>query len=370
MNTQMERYRATRDFGMSDMTIQRGMSIEWDGYHVRVAGRPQQAMPTFKGAIKARWAVPEAEYNAAAPAARPQSAGIKVRPADTGNPINRQPSVMVATTEAEESVVGDYQAHAAQVRKTNQRPRSASMAVTAEPQDGVPVRTLQTLANSRDGVRTTLTGSNTYQAMQEATNVQIEPGRGMTREELLERMSPEQREQYMAEIEARRSAYVSEQTPVQRGPEAQGEVLATLEAPEGVESMGIKLNTTVGGGTDTVDLGSLGDAPAEQGVIEVEGMRFRTTNGPRKAESRARRSVASPSLETMDPRRVIARSICGDFPDQYDFDAPSRRKIARLRADFEDRADVIRAVAAAETDGEVKALLVSEFPEAFQANAP
>jgi len=75
MNTQMEKYRATRDFGMGDMTIQRGMAIEFDGYTIRVAGRPPLAMPTFKGAVKAKWAVPEAEYDSSAPLARPQSAG-------------------------------------------------------------------------------------------------------------------------------------------------------------------------------------------------------------------------------------------------------------------------------------------------------
>src|SRR5688572_15656235 len=205
MNTQMEKYRATRDFGMGEMAIQRGMTIEFDGYNIRIAGRPQQPMPTFKGALKVGWAVLEAEYNPTAPVARPQPAGIKVRPADTGNPSTRGTSTMVATTEAEENIVGEYQAHAAGVRKANQARSSRAVegSQSIEPQDGVPVRTLQTLANSRGGVRTTLTGSNTQQAIQQANEVQIQAGRGMTRDELLERLSPEQREQYKAEIEAR-----------------------------------------------------------------------------------------------------------------------------------------------------------------------
>jgi hypothetical protein len=66
-----------------------------------------------------------------------------------------------------------------------------------------------------------------------------------------------------------------------------------------------------------------------------------------------------------DPRRIIAKTLCADFPDIYDFEAPARKKIARIQADFENRPDIIRAVAAAETDSEMKTRLVQEFPEAF-----
>lgn len=365
----MEKYRATRDFGMGDMSIQRGMSIEFDGYTIRVAGRPPLAMPTFKGAVKAKWAVPEAEYDSSAPLARPQSAGIKVRPADTGNPNNRAASSMIATAQAEESVVNDVQAHAAGVRKNNQS-RGNRVAHDVESQDGVTVRTLQTLANNRNGPRTTLTGSNTHQAIQQASQVQIEAGRGITREELMERMTPEQREQYQSEIESRRAAHLplDQRVAVQRGPDHQGQVIATLGSPEDVDTMGFHISNSVGGGTETVDLSGLDETPAAQQVMESEGMRFRQTNGPRQAPPKP---PAPPvSFEDMDPRRVIARSICVDFPDQYDFEAPARKKIARLRADFEDRLDVIRAVAAAETDADVKGLLVGEFPEAFQSQSP
>jgi hypothetical protein len=63
--------------------------------------------------------------------------------------------------------------------------------------------------------------------------------------------------------------------------------------------------------------------------------------------------------------RKIARAICADFPDNYVFTDSPKKKLARLQADYEDRPDVIRAVAAAETDGEVKRRLIEEFPEAF-----
>jgi hypothetical protein len=373
METQMQKYRATRDFGMAGFTVQRGMEIGFDGYNVQVAGRPAQPLPTFKGAIKTGWAVPEAAYDPAAGPGVPQRANIKVRPADTGNPVApRTASSMIATTAEEEQIVGNYMDHAAGVRQSNQRRSN----LTTESQDGVPVRSLKTVANSRWGQRTELNGSNTQQVLAAAESVKIEAGRGMTREEYLERLSPEDREVYLAEIEARRFSHPGVE-PVQ-APETQGKVVGRVAAPKDLDTMGMRVTTTVGGGTDTVDLTGLDGAPAEVRVVEAEGMRFTTTNGPRRTpRAQEAKPTTTPqvdpgagSFQDIDPRRVIARAVCSDFPDLYDFDLPLRKKLARLRADFEDRPDVIRAVAAAETDTEMRVLLVSEFPEAFQAAAP
>lgn len=366
MNTQMDRYRATRDFGMAGLSIQRGTMIEFDGYNIAVEGRPAQPLPTFKGAIKTGWAVLEAAYDASAPLVRPTSANIRVHPADSGNPNNRAAAAMIATAQSEEQIVGDVADHAATVRKGNQRRQVVGVQV--ESQDGIPVRELKTLANSRGGVRTELTGSNTHQLIEEANRVQIDAGKGITRDEVMERLAPEQRKAYQAEIQARKAMHVvlDEQVAV-AGPETQGRVVGRVAAPKEVESLGVKLTTTVGGGTDTVDLsGYDSDAPAEIQVVEAEGMRFTTTNGPRKKGQPLEAPRVPESLDGADPRRVIARSICRDFPEVYDFDLPLRKKVARLRADFEERPDVIRAVAAAETDSEMRLLLVDEFPEAFQ----
>lgn len=376
MQTQMQKYIATRDFGMAGITVQRGMEIGFDGYNVEVAGRPAQPLPTFKGAIKTGWAVLEAAYDESAGPAAPQRANIKVRPADTGNPVApRAASTLIATTDSEEQVVGNYADHAANVRESNQQRRYLS----TESQDGVPVRSLKTVANSRGGARTELNGSNTQQVIAAAESVKIDAGRGMTRDEYLARLSPEDREVYLAEIESRRYSHPGVE-PV-RGPETQGRVVGHIAAPKALDTMGMHVSTTVGGGTDTVDLSGLDGAPAEVQTFEVEGMKFTTTNGPRKAQRapEAKAPAATPvaprdpgegSFQDIDPRRVIARAVCADFPDLYDFDLPLRKKLARLRADFEDRPDVIRAVAAAETDTEMRVLLVNEFPEAFQTTAP
>jgi hypothetical protein len=67
---------------------------------------------------------------------------------------------------------------------------------------------------------------------------------------------------------------------------------------------------------------------------------------------------------TLDARLKIAKAFCPEFPANYDFSAPDRKKLARLQADFEDNIPVIRAVFAAESDS-FKAKLVAEFPSVF-----
>lgn len=357
---QMVEFRATRDFGMGGMNIQRGMAIHYDGYNISVGGR-QQPLPGFKGALKAGWAVPVAQFDPNASAQAPRSAGIKVRPADTGNPMVRQAAAMATVVEAEERIVGNVQTHAQDVRSSNQARRNITASSGIESQDGVVVRTLTPL-NSKDGARTTLTGSNIQQLINEANDVQVQPGRGVTRDEVMARMSPEQREQYQSEIQARKSAYIDLQpSDVQNGDDARGTIVGHVGQPGVVDSGGFRTTTTVGGGIDTVDLSGLDSPPVAPEVIEVEGMKFTVTAPPKKPVPQA----SGPAWDHVDPRRVIAKAICRDFPDLYDFEAPTKKKIARIQADFEDRADVIRAVAAAETDAEMKVRLIEEFPAAF-----
>ena len=60
---------------------------------------------------------------------------------------------------------------------------------------------------------------------------------------------------------------------------------------------------------------------------------------------------------------MIAKAVCADFPDNYDFAVPVKKRMARLQADYENRPDVLRAVFAAEGD-EMKSILMQEFPQA------
>ena len=87
------------------------------------------------------------------------------------------------------------------------------------------------------------------------------------------------------------------------------------------------------------------------------------TNGPGTVKRPA--APVPVNGQNDDQARTIAKAICPDFPDNYVFTDPIRKKIARLQADYEDRPDVIKAVAAADTDPEVRARLIEEFPGAF-----
>ena len=65
-----------------------------------------------------------------------------------------------------------------------------------------------------------------------------------------------------------------------------------------------------------------------------------------------------------DVRRLVAKQLCPDFPENYNFTLDPKKKLARLQADYEDRHDVLKAVFAAEGD-DFKMLLLQEFPQAF-----
>lgn len=340
-------------------SIQRGMEVEFDGRSLAYGGFPATPVPQFLGAVKAGWVTPSEHFDTSAAPNRPVSANISVRPADTGNPNDRHQRTAITTAQAEERHVRDVGQHAAEVRQGNEanyrRPAAAPGArvITADDQEGIAVRTLKTPADRRkspDGMND-VTDQTLGQALREANSVKIEPGKGRSREEMMAQMTEEQRAQYLAEIEGRRAMYA--------GPEAQGAVVAQIRPQQTgpKTSEGITAEVYVGGGTETVDVGGTGEA-AEVTTRIVEGVKFTETNGPKKDRPKP--------VQSQDPRRVIAKSICSDFPDNYDFDSSLRKKIARLQADYEDRFDVIKAVAAAETDAEVKQRLVEEFPEAFQ----
>jgi hypothetical protein len=145
-------------------------------------------------------------------------------------------------------------------------------------------------------------------------------------------------------------------------------VVGRVQEPQRQYREGFDLELSVGGGVETADLGGTGGATKDQETVtEVEGVRFTNTNGPKtgmRLVDRPKPTAPTAADDTMC--RKIAKAICSDFPDNYVFTDPIRKKIARLQADYEDRPDVIRAVAAAETDGEVKRRLIEEFPGAFE----
>jgi len=353
-------YTATRSFDLGahpGLKISAGDEVLFDGTIMKFAGM-EVSIPKLRGAIKLGWLVPAQQYDPEAPVF-PVSAGIQVRAADGGNPMNpNPPKTLSSTVAAEEQEVMAVSSHAAQTRDrnvTNYRRTPASESsqgqryegTTVEAQDGTVVRSIRTPARQD----TNLGKKTPGQAISEAEKAsKIQPGQGMTQEELLARMSPEDREQYLSEIRARKSQYVDE-------PQVVGRVSATQVS----ESMGIKTAMTVGGGTAIADPSS-GERAPQNVVTEVEGIKFTNTSSVKKPVQPQSQPVA-PADEGSS--RKIAKAICSDFPDNYVFTDPIRKKIARLQADYDDRPDIIRAVAAADTDPEVRGRLLEEFPQAF-----
>lgn len=357
---------ATRTFslGANNLQLRKGDEVLFDGQMATLNGETFPAQ--LKGAIKAGWLVLADSYDEDDPTygQRP-TANIQVRSPKGGNPLEPVQRTSMATTESDEREVMKTGAHAKAVQQHTQAARSTGtvnqtvrggMNVTsAEDQDGVPVRTLKTPAKSKSELR----GDNAGSLISGAVAPTLETHVGMTQEDMLERMTDEQREEYLAKKAAHRSAYDADAGSSQRS------VVAKVQSgPRQQTREGFNVNTSVGVGSQEVaDPTGMG-GKAEESVVVVDGITLRNTNGPKRPEQPHPRAVETRKAAGVDPRRMVAKTLCQDFPDNYDFTAPLKKRLARLQADFEDRPDVIRAAFAAESD-EMKAHLIEEFPAAF-----
>jgi hypothetical protein len=377
---------ATRAFalGNTGATVPKGAELYFDGSIVEFAGQTFP-FPQLRGAIKMDWVVRPETYDESDPNyGRPERANIQVRHATQGgNPMQPQPKMAIQTTQDDEREVASVRQHANQVATANRnyvRGNPVNVATAGEtvrgqhgfevvePQDGVeiPGRTLKTAAGDKaKASRTVLTAESAALALQKASNVTIQAGQGITREEMLERMTPEARELYLAQTEALRSQYVNEPSPPPRT------VVASVPRRPAQQTEGMTIRQDVGHGVEVADPGALATSKPKESVVYEDGIAFKTTNGPGSVQPTpspraldAQAKAASVN-GTADSRRMVAKLVCPDFPDNYQFDQPVKKKMARLTADYEDRPDVIRAVFAAETD-EVKSYLAQEFPQAFQ----
>lgn len=390
----------TRPFtlGQTGVQVREGTDIYFDGTKAIVDGA-EYTLPFLRGAVSKQWLVPAEEYDPVNENyGQRVSANIQVRHATNGgNPLNPNQRMAIATTESDEREVGNVTAHARNTRQGNNsyvrgqtgvnvvQPgttvRTQRGMMVVEEQDGVevPGRTLKTAAGEKAKMtRTDLSSDRAAEALRQANTVQIEPGRGVTQEEMLARMTPDQQAEYLARKDAARSQYVDDApAPVPAQPQARRTVARVQTAKSGEES-GMRYTTSVGGGTEISDgdgdvVGKIGQDKVE--TYEQEGIKFTTTNGPRRpqapvtdenrmytqAEVQAAKRAAGPSPEV---RLKLAKQICPEFPDNYDFALSSKKKLARITADYEDRPDVLRAIFAAEDD-EMKSLLVAEFPAVF-----
>jgi hypothetical protein len=367
----MQHFIAARTFalGKTGVSVPKGSDVMYDGSKAEVGGQ-EFNVPELRGAIRAGWLVPEQSYDEDDRSAEmPIAANIQVRPADGGNPMNRpNMSAMPAATESDEREVGNTASHARAVnsRNTGHRPGTpiaARAGGTAEMQDGIPVRRLKTAAGERaKNSRTVMTSESAGSAIRAAENVQIDAGQGVTEEEMLERMTPQAQEEYLASKASRKAQYVD------TAPLEVRKIAGTQSGKK--EQAGMTATLTTGKGSTGV-FDAQGHDPGKPKIrtVEQDGMKFTTTNGPSDREMPSPRSAEARKPVMLkdgsaDVRRFVAKQLCADFPDNYDFAQAPRKKLARLQADYEDRVDVIRAVFAAESD-DFKTTLMAEFPQAF-----
>jgi hypothetical protein len=422
---QMVSYISTRNFalGSTGFTVQAQMEVLFDGTNVEVGGQ-KFVLPTLRGAIKLQWLVPSDQYDENAPIEANPSANIQVRSANDLGQIPMQPvkKNAITTVESDERIVMSRgqraeaaQQHTQQVRQQQQRTggvarqtgqRSGIEMGGAE--FGVPVsRSFLTPARAETKVTPDTVGT----AIRNAELVKVQPGEGISEDQLMAQMTEEQRYQYQAEKEARKGDVMSRMAgyvppPAQTtnlaaynqpgqqrqapAPQQQRAVVAAqpqsrvvAQVPQGQrvsQSEGIQTTLSTGGGTEIADPTGMG-GKVHESVTQQEGITFRNTNGPKKAMP-GMQTVGQPQQQAMnqddgtqsridkdgtaDTRRKIAKALCQDFPDAYEFSDHWKRRLAMIRLNFETRVDVIRAIFAAESD-DFKRVLMEEFPEAFAA---
>lgn len=415
----MDRFISTRGFtlGGTNMSVYEGMEILFDGTNVELNGS-RFVLPTLRGAIKMGWIVPADQYDPDAGPGIAPSANIGVRSAnDLGqNPLSPAKRNAIVTIESDERIVMSRsdrnqvaQQRTSEARQTQSRTafvaRGSSSELVGGSEFGVEVgRAFQTSAKT--GMQ--LSPNNVGTAIRDAELVKIQPGEGISEEELLSKMSADERAQYVAEKEARKGDIQSRTPgyvppPVSttnlasmnqmgtRSAQPQARVVAASSSPavgrvattQSKVQDGISVNLSVGGGVDTFDASGTTER-AKESVVEQEGMIFRNTNGPKTGfGQKPVRSEPEPEIQTSmlpgdatpaqsriesdgtaDYRRMVAKSLCADFPTDYNFSAHWKKRLAMIRLNYEDRSDIIRAIFAAESD-EFKKLIIEEFPDAF-----
>lgn len=419
-------YIIAKDFTVSQLNhrLTSGDTVLFDGVTLTVPGYNPVSVPQFRQAIHTGWAVARNQPQTASTPDRPN---LRMTPANSGNPLAPAAKIQVNPAEVYDhiQVAGTASNHAANTKQANKMTRAQlanrdrdryrgrrPSTVSDEIGDAYSAKVSETprelMTESKS--YTNILGREYTEHKQIAESVQIEPGRGLTREEVLERMTPEEQDIYLARLEAQRNQHQMEVMQRQAAmmgmyagmpqipgmPQMPNNMLTPAANPYiqptpfgpppqpspygqqfGQSQVVGKIGTSVNSGSSdgiqtSVQIGSrnTGMLPQQQVRTTVEdGITFTQSVQPLQQQPRlspeASEQQKSVLKKSENMRRQTAKMLCPDFPDNYDFDASLRKKIARLQADYEDRPDVMRAVFVAETD-EVKAELIQAFPGVFE----
>lgn len=326
----MRLYTATRKFSVAglDSPIQPGTVIEFDGMNAKIDGEAQ-TLPTLRGAIKAKWLVLSDDVVEGAVVVAPK-ANMQFRAAQ--QPREGQPSQAAPKRSAYPVITSDERV----VHSKSASSVSDNQGTYGTVADGVQVsRTFKTPSKLD---KTDMTSSAVSDINQATKNLVIDPGQGRSQEELLAQMTEGDREEYLAKKAAIRERYEA----AAHGP---------VKAPKRAPTPGVTV-TSSGGGI---------------GFSETHGVvvgSVASTENP--SEPLMSREASSGFVKdgTADTRKRVAKALCSDFPDNYNFDDHWKRRMAHIQFMFAERPDIIRAIFAAESD-EFKRALMSEFPNAF-----
>lgn len=303
-------YTATRAFSAVDrpdigaLRLEQGEEVQFDGYTLKYGDEEIKA-PNLRSAVKANWLVPEGADLTETVAIAPRNTKVFAG----GSVLDTDERIIFSQGDRTSGVRTHN--HQQEVRRVGRH-----QVVMEGGDEGEVVSTggFKIKAGSpRNTPPVDMSTSKGIQAIRETTNYQREGVVGVSQDEYLERMDPAAREEYLEKLESRRAS-----------------ILASANLPVPDKKKGKKSTQ-----------------PAQ----------------PEASMERAETKIEKDG--TLEARKVVAKSLCADFPDTYDFSQQWKKRLANIRFNFEERPDVIRAIFAAESD-DFKKVLLSEFPEVFK----
>lgn len=330
-------YTATRSFNAVDrpgegmLLIDRGEEVQFDGYILKYGGEDYKAA-NLKAAVKAAWLVPEGADTEETVTVAPR------RPGSFGSGA--------ATVDSDERIVLSQSERTAGVRTVNRQVGRHQIIVeggdegTIVASGGFKVKG----GSARNAPPVDMSSLEAARELQALNFPKREGVQGVSQDEYLDRMDPAEREEYLEKLESRRAGIIAN-LPENERKKATRKKVAAPQAPEQqlreqtTYAGGIKFTTT---GIDSKHIVKEAQAPAQE-----------------RSETKIEKDG------TLDARKKIAKALCSDFPDTYDFSQQWKKRLANIRFNFEDRPDVIQAIFAAESD-DFKKVLLAEFPETFK----